>query len=314
MFGTRGILLNGSASYGNQTMVREVRTDNPYPLTYPAVTGVVNWSSGAAVSLNDIVIVASILIWQVTTAGNLDTTNTTLTALPSSDPALARSTAATNGTAQLKYVGRADSTWLKLDTYGGDLEVRNCALLNGGRGFHMADSVGGGNRSSIVRISEMVTDHSLDQGVLLDAGFDIGVQGWFSSSLRSRAIEVASTFGYDWSVHDSRLFGCALDGMSVSAGNGTIVGSRIGYNSQLSSGTYHGVAVGANVSHLTINGNRSGQINGTGTNPQGYGLLINGSGTASYYSVLGNWFRGNQQAAGFSEPSGTGAMVDLNVV
>ncbi len=319
IFGTRGIFVGGSGSYGNQTLVKEVRTDMGYAGGYPA-----GGSSGMAtdwianetpVPLGAIRVVASILNWQCSTSGNAGATNSTLTALPSTDPNLARSTEVTNGTAKFKFIGRADHAWLNLDSYGGDLEVANCAFLNGGRGLYMSDNGSPGHSSSIVRVADLAVDHPLDDCVLLEAGNDVKVQGWFSSSLKGRGVNVGGGFGYDWEIHDSRSFGHALDGMLMAnAGNGSIVDNRIGYNSQKASGASHGVLVAANARNFKINSNHSGDINGvgSGTSPQGYGVLVLGGGSAASYAIVGNWAKGNQVGQ-ISHPSGPGSQVFANV-
>ena len=317
MFGSRGVFVGGSGAYGNQTLVRELRTDMGYPAGYPAAFGsgmAMAWIANEAVPSGAIRIVSSVLNWQCTSGGNAGATNATLTSLPSTDPTLARSTAVANGTAQFKYVGRADSAWLNLDSFGGDLEVVNSALLNGGMGLYMSDNGVPGFQSSIVRVTDLAVDHPLDDCVLLEKGADVMIQGWFSSSLRGRGVNVAGNFGQDWSIHDSRVFGCAKDGVLINnGGNGALTGNRIGYNSQSVSGTYHGVAIAVNAGRFRVNDNHIGETNGaaSGTMPQGYGIVALGSN--AHYSIVGNFVLGNQLGQ-IAHPSGVGAQVSANVV
>jgi hypothetical protein len=313
IFGSIGLLMRGTgAVFGNQTLVDGMRTDNPYPLAYPAVADIGNWAATTAVSLGEIVVVASVLCWQCTTAGTTAATNSTLTSLPSTDPALARSTAVANGSASFKFVGRADLDWAFLDSYGGDLEMRSCALLNGGTGFRWDDTVtsGGAGLTSIVTARDVKIDHPLNYGARLERGFDADLQLWASSCLMGPGVVVGGNFGTDWHIHDGSIFGNATRGILVSAaGHGEIVNNRVGLNGQLANNTYDGIETGT-VIDMLINSNRSGDIRNSSANPQRYGISVGAGST--YYGVQGNWVRGNQ-TGGVSHPSGTGAQVANNV-
>lgn len=310
IFGATGVKVDGAASANNQTLIDAMRTDNGYFGGYPSVaTGVVDWSSEATVAEGDIVVVASVLCWQVSTAGDLGTTNATLTSLPSSDPDLARSTAVANGSAQLKYIGRSDLDWIFWDSYGGDLEVRSSAFLNGGRGIRQDDTQSAGT-PNIGKFVDVEIDHPLVKGVDLIKGSDVTLRGVAAGScLRGTGIDVGAAFGKDFRIENCRVIGNAEHGVAVvNAGWGTVHGCQIGHNGQKASDTYDGVVTGA-VTRLSINNNHSGDLRDIG-NPQRYGINVGGSST--YYSILGNVCLDNVTGA-VSHPSGTGAQVADNV-
>jgi hypothetical protein len=205
-------------------------------------------------------------------------------------------------------MGRADSAAVCLDSYGGDLIMKESAALNGGRAFLMQDTLSAGHASHIVRINEFQVDHPISQGILINAGFDVRFNGLSVNSQCEAGILVASGV-YDWRFSDAHVLGCGKEGFVINGRDGRVTDSDIGHNSQLTTNTYDGMTVNGN--SVVLVGNVMGNIWDSSTAcPQKYGLEYV---AGAHYTIVGNNFLGNTTGT-FTHPSGTGAQVANNVI
>lgn len=313
-FGQYGIYLSGTTNFGNQTYIYDLRSEGGgYPYGYPAFgAGVViakAWSIGEVVAQGAIRIVASVLIWQCSTAGTTAGSGVGPTTLPSTDPALARLLETPfDGTAKWKYVGRADGTAIMCDSFCGDTFMHDCVGLNAGHGLVVQDVAHPGNHPSIIWCFDMQADHTLDSGIAADSVSDFHVRGGVAgSSLRNAGVVLTNAHRWDFYGHEA--FGNAKEGYFLSTGNGAICDCKAGSNSQQAANGFDGIVV--NGDYVTVNDNISGEIdNGANTSKQKLGINYV---AGNHYSIVGNRLLGNATGT-VVHPAGIGAQVGFNVI
>lgn len=113
-------------------------------------------------------------------------------------------------------------------------------------------------------------------------------------------------------INNPRMMNNSFDGISIGAGQHiTINGGSCSGNSGASSGTYHGVSIGAGVSDFTIMGMDNGDGFGFGAS-QGYGIVVQ-SGASNNYIVTANRNVGNVTGTVLDLGSGTNKVVANNL-
>lgn len=136
------------------------------------------------------------------------------------------------------------------------------------------------------------------EGAFFEGGSVIrSVNGVYSSTTADNGVAFSTNFTGNAQFTNNDIRDNAYHGMLINGGKDVVVsGGVIGNNSQISAGSYHGITVHKNLSNFTITGVRSGTITQSGGTPsptQGYGILVNGGGTADYYVIVGNNLEGN---------------------
>jgi hypothetical protein len=292
MLGTAGMFMDGTVSAGSYgATVSDYIADNPYPISYGASYSTFKtWTVGTAYSLGDVIHNNSAL-YVCTTAGTSAGAGTGPSGLPVgvTSPPLAFSTDIVDNTARWRFVSR-DMVWLTAGNYAYSLRVNNSSLLEGYIGLLTNDVANTGTSyPKFIEVNDLETDHNYSDGVNLSAGLQVSiVNGWFGSSLTQNGISVASSFKGMMSILNTRIMGNARHGIAIAGGiQNLISNSWISTNSIASSGTYHGIAIAANLTRFVVSGNYLGQDADASIDPQGYGILVN-AGTSDYYNIVNN--------------------------
>lgn len=115
-------------------------------------------------------------------------------------------------------------------------------------------------------------------------------------------------------VNGGQYINNAGDGIYLGTGasNVTINGAAVCNNSTSGSGTYHGIAVAANVSNFIISGVQSGNCgypaNQSWASNQNYGIFV-ASGTSNHYNIINNNLPGNVSGTISDGGSGTDKLI-----
>jgi len=300
IFGTFGIRYGNPTSAGCYGLTLEsVTTDNPIrAATYGTRRG--NWATSTAYSLGDFA-VANGHIYHCTTAG----TSAGAGSGPSGFGSTPYDGTITDGTAVWKFYCSNALIWLVYDSFAYSLRIISCAFLNGAYGIFMRDTQNTGTSAPWwIHGFDVEVDHNYYYGVLLNNGEGFFITAsWIGSCLTGSGV----VYGAGWSgesvITATRIVGNWQHGVMISGGvSADISHNVIGANSQGGSGTYHGIAVSANVNEFTIIGNKVGDLHSL-VEKQGYGILVN-AGTSNKYIISGN--RCHDNVTGTVSDGGTG--------
>ena len=115
-------------------------------------------------------------------------------------------------------------------------------------------------------------------------------------------------------VQGGQFINNTLAGIFLNAGlNVQIANCTTAYNSQIGSGTWHGITVQAGVSNFQLLGNQSGAVGQVlGSNKQGYGIFVL-TGASNNYMITGNSCNGNVTGGIIDAGSGGNKVVTNNL-
>jgi hypothetical protein len=305
LLGTRGLFYGGSTgSFGARAVF--ILADNPYPVSSPTSASVKTWAITTAFTAGQIVNVNG-NIYQCSTSGTSAGVGPGPAGFPSgTSPESAFSGTITDGTCQWKFVCNNNLQWITNDSFGNSLSIVSAALLNGAMGFQMSDSVASGSSfPQFFSSFDLEVDHAYVTGVALDGGNSaLFANAWVGSTLNGNGLLINTNFKGEVAVGQSRIVGNAQHGILVQSGpvNNLIENSFILNNSAASSGTYHGILVANNATHVAVKGNRIGALFSGGNN-QGFAFVSGG--TSDYLIVTDNDVQGNVTAGISNGASGT---------
>jgi len=316
LLGTRGVLFGGTAGARcYRLVIDDIAADNPLPLTHPAPSGVKTWATATAYSLNDMTLVNS-KVYQCTTAGTSAGSGSGPSGIPGTGGSDAFSTTITDGTCVWKFVYDGDLKWIVQESYAYSLVVNKAALINGYTSFVQADAAATGTSyPTWATFWDLESDHPFDVGVLLERGEGFDASGpWISSSMRAQGMVFGANHRGEITVRGHRVFGNAKEGILHNAGpdNVLVTGGRVGDNSVLTADTYDGVAVAADATHFSYQGNFLGDSPSVAGNNQRYSLIVN-TGASDYYVVADNIVQGSTTGGVSDGGSGVNKRVANNV-
>lgn len=307
LIGALGINMTGTVGNGSYRLViDDILTDNPWQTSPTAALKITRPQNGA-VTLGQYAVVNG-YVWQVVTAGTTANTATgSLTWTPANtDSTSWTTTNQSDGSAAWRLIFNQNLSWVVMDNYAQTLVVNKAALIDGLHGIYVTDGAStGSSYPGIMMFHEVECDHSYSNCIEINAGNDLRMTNcWLSSSLTGRALSLGSGIKGDYVISNTRMFGCATDGMLLNGGKDVqVMNCTIGSNGQLTAATYHGIVVGSGVSYFQFIGNRCGDVIGNGASQQNYGIFINGS--CDHYNVVYNSCHGNSGGAVNDGSSGT---------
>lgn len=305
LLGSRGITYGGSTGSFSATVFK-LLADNPYPVSSPTAASVKTWAISTAFTAGQI-INNNGKIYQCSTSGTSAGAGTGPTGFPSgTSPESAFTGTITDGTAVWKFVSDNNLAWINNDSFAHSLTIMNAALLNGAMGLLMSDSANTGSSfPQFLSVFDLETDHPFSNGVQLDGGNSVLLtNAWIGSTLNGHGLLINTNHKGEVAVGQSRIMGNANNGILIQSGpvNNLIQNSFILNNSAVSSGTFHGINIGNNATHITIKGNRIGPSFAGGNN-QGFAVVSGG--TSDYLIVTQNDVQGNVTGAISNGASGT---------
>lgn len=314
IIGTRGVLFTGTVSGGSFGLtISDTFGDNFYPtLTYGTVK---TWATSTAFTANDIISVNG-SIYQCTTSGTSSGAGSGPSGLPSgTTPASAFTATITDGTALWKFVCSSSLTWCVFDNYAYSLRLNNVAWLNGAGGFLMTDTAATGTSyPTWVHSNNMECDHNYSNAVNLSRGAGyFGTNDWFGSSLTGSGFIVNTNHEGQVSITSARIVGNWQYGILNQAGPVDVLvkSCHICSNSASGSGSFYGVAVGANATKFAYQGNKLGTDPGIGSNNQDYGIVVL-AGSSDEYIIADNLVSGNVTGGVSDNGSGSNKRVADN--
>jgi len=287
MTGDQGLTFEGTvttSSYG--LYVKNVVADNPY-VTAPTATNVTGAFQATYGYTANQLFTANGWVWQVTTAG---TSGASGPAAPTTTNWYTTSVSNGAGALMVRAICNTQLAWVYMNNYANSITMVSAALLNGGYGFRMADAANTGTSyPSWAFFYDLEADHSYTTGVSLIGGLGFHATGsWIGSVLAGNGVDTSSNWLGEFSIDNSRVVGNAQNGILIGVGSESKVSNNfLCNNSTSSSGSYHGVAVAANINRFTISDNSVGRLVGLGSTNQAYGVYVN-AGTSDYYTLNGN--------------------------
>ncbi|MBP0446552.1 hypothetical protein J8J14_17395 [Roseomonas sp. SSH11] len=183
------------------------------------------------------------------------------------------------------------------NSYSYSVEVDKAALLNGGRGYTMADDVADGASYPMWAFAQdLETDHTAQGGVELWAGEGFeAVTSWFGSSLGGAGLLAGGAWRGDLALSACRIYGNAREGMSITAGKGAALsGLLVGDNGVMRPGSMAGILIGGQAENISIAASCSGDMVGVRGNAQGWGVILHDKPRRVNLSSFGT-LEGNQR-------------------
>ena len=282
--------------------------DNPYPYAEPTSINAKAYTTSTAYNDGDIVRVNG-YVWQALNIGTSAASSPTFT--PCSTTAACRFQTSTNyildNNIHWGFVFTYDASHITQDSYAYSMVIDKAGLIDFGQCFTSEDTANTGTSFPVwLQANDLECDHNYNAGVSLNAGSGhVFINSWFSSSLTNSEVVQASTYLGESTFSADRIAGAAQHGMVFNSGKFIVTNDWIGTNSASSSGTYHGITVGPNVSGFTITGIQAALPAPAGTETQGYEVLVN-SGTSNYYTITGVLCQG-VEVIGCVSDGGSGA-------
>lgn len=313
LFGLRGLWFIGAAGAESHSVrVRDVGFDIPYRYA-PAGNGAAiarstTYAQGNVGFLNG-------NIYQCSTAGITAGTGGP-SGIPTTDPATARTTEITDGSAKWVYVCNASMAHFSHGPFAFSSELLGrCGFLNGVRGIHMYDDVQAGNsKPAFLDATGLSIDHPFNTGVLLDRGAEVWLHDVFITSVFEKfALWKTSTFGEGLELEDVRCFGIAEHGMVFDSGYFNAQKCRVQVAGTRTSNAYDGMFVAAAVSNFMIaNGTFGNWGSAIGPHQMRHGVSV-ATGASDHYQVRHNMVPGNLTAGVFDGGSGANKSVGDNI-
>ena len=178
-------------------------------------------------------------------------------------------------------------TWILHDSYAYSLVVDKAAVLNGGYGYRMTDSISDGQSYPMwLFATDLETDHNQHAGLMLEHGEGVQVStSWLGSTLAGDAVHIGSGFRGEVSIGQSRIMGASGNGVYIGATRDVLLtGNQIGDNGG------NGVVLDGTYT-ASIIGNRIGDLVGVAGNSQEYGIYQTGA--VGELVTVGNILSGN---------------------
>ena len=291
LLGSAGIYFGGSASIGSyRAVLSNFDADNPY-ITEPLARTA--WASTTAYNVGDVVYVSGV-IWQCATAGTSSATPPS--GYPGTTAQQVFSTTVADGSVTWNFIALQSLYWITQDSYSYSLVIDAAAILNGGGGYRMTNSVGtAASRPKWSFVWDMECDHNFFNGVLCEGGEGLVMDGcWVGSVLLGNGVEITAAYAGEVTLSSTRIYGNAQHGVLIRNGPRSVIISScyIGYNSTSSLYTYHGITCSAGASEFVISNNIIGELISAVGNTQGYGVFIT-AGASDNFVITGNVFKNN---------------------
>lgn len=309
--GTEGIKLSGSSLANGVFGARltNIVGDCPYPQANPGASA---WKgarvASTAYSLGDI-FTSGGCIYQVTTAGT-----TAAGTGPNGSHGTTGSRVIADGTANVTFICSTSQAWILADSFANTVSVRGAALLDGGYGIRVADSVNSGSSyPAWITLTEVEVDHPAFAGASVEGGryFKAVGASWFGSCLSGNGVVVASAYKGGGGISQSEIAGNAQHGVLLNAANGfTIIDNDIGSNSMATTNTYNNVTIGAGVCGFHVVNNRL-LPDVPGTTQQSARPVVVAGGASDAYVIRGNLVKGHAGANTITD-GGSGSAKDVS--
>lgn len=308
LLGSVGVKHAGTVGNGSYRCVFDTGVmDQPYPLPHPTTAvGIGAWAPSTDYALKDIRTNAG-LVWQCSKAGSSAGSGGP-SAIPGSDPGAAFVTAVADGSAEWKFVCRADLTHILMDSYGYTLDLRGIAWINGVFPLVMRDAANtGSSEPHFLFVEGCETDHNLG-ALILNKGAEIRFANCsFGATLGDHGVRIDADCSLDILFQNVKVFGCQKDGFNIGANGVMLHSCATGNNGQGTSNTYDGIRIGSNVSGFSVQGHKS--LNSSGQ--QRRGLTLD-NGTSDNYTLANNEFTGNLTGGFYDGGAGANKRVHGN--
>lgn len=293
--GTFGIKSGGSSApngvYGAR--LSQITCDTPYTVSADATSWKGARVASTAYTAGDIY-TSNGCVYQVTTGGT-----SAVGTGPNGSHGTFATRLITDGTAVVQFMYSTAHAWVLVDSFAYTMSIRGAALLDGGYGVRVTDSLAtGSSYPAWVTLNEVECDHSGFASASVEAGryFKAGGASWFGSCLSGNGVVIGSSYVGGGGVSESEVNGNAQHGVLLNAANGFIVHNNdIGSNSQASSATYNNVTVGANINGFEITSNRFMPDLPATSQASGRPVVVS-AGTSDGYIIRNNTAKGHATA------------------
>lgn len=174
------------------------------------------------------------------------------------------------------------------DSYAHTVRILDSAVLNGGYGLRVVDTLSGGaDRPHFTRCVNLECDHNEFGGVVLTAGEQAEFEQLFITSVQDGVgFEAQSTYSGDYRINGGLIFSTTKEGIKLAARHGIISNVIVGAASIGSPGVYDAIAVATNTHHWSIVGCSAGPSFNDGVPESRYGISIGSS--CDQFVVEGN--------------------------
>lgn len=181
----------------------------------------------------------------------------------------------TDGTVKWRFVCRSDATHIIMDSNAYSVRITHSFGLNGAYTFRMMDTLATGTSYPKWAYLGLESDHAVQGGISLEAGEGVYLNdnAWVGSCLNGNGIQAITSFRGELSIDATvRVLGNAQHGLLLNVGSVYDIQGIYSGNSVSSSGTYHGISTGSNVTDYLIRATCGRARSGGAT--QGYGISI----------------------------------------
>lgn len=308
--GGYNIKLVGTAAVGTfGTYIDHLITNNQVYVAYGVYRA---WTLSTAFTAGEVT-VANGYCWQCITSGTTAGSGTLTPPTSNSYDWTLAAGNVTHGTAVFRAFQSDSLAGILMDNYAYSLSMKTVGLINGVYGVRMTDTANTGSSYPMwIASSDLQIDHAFTAGVFLEAGLDVnlGTGAWISSTIVGAGITVGSSFQGVFKMLGGRIAFNGATGILIGGGEDyQISHNAIIGNGTLSTGTYNGIFVVADVEDFDISHNVFGDENGLGTNYTYAGIIVD-TGSSDNYVIAHN--RGRGLSSGLTVIDG-GTGVDKSV-
>lgn len=172
----------------------------------------------------------------------------------------------------------------------------------------------GATDPEFIRFNGAEAEGNYSHGFLIDNADHIWLNNVYATTNNGNGIAFGATFNNVAILQGPDVRANDLNGILISGSGGIyITNPKMGQNSNGSAGTYHGIAIAANINNVSVIGGKiGGNVDLTGTGDQGYGILVN-SGTSDYINIIGVDLSGNTTGGLSYGGTGTNKNVLANI-